>query len=112
MRTFKTVLLIVAITFSSVLSASTTPTTPETSSITGEIQKLLQNPSFEIDQDINALVTITFNQDNEIVVLHVNSKNSELKSFIKSRLNYKKFSTNLSSDSKTYIVPVRLTQNE
>jgi len=112
MKTFKTILLIVAITFSSVLSASTEPTTTEINSMTKEIKKLLKSPSFKIEQDIKALVTITFNQDKEIVVLHIDSESMELEDFIKTRLNYNKFSNYLVPEHRTFVVPIRLTLDE
>ena len=112
MKTIKTLLLIVAITFSTVLSASTTPENNEPTTMTEEIGKLLKDPSFTIDQDITATVTITFNDANEIVVLSVDSENSEVKSFIKNRLNYTKLSTDLVTNNNTYTVPVRITQED
>lgn len=111
MKTIKTVLLIVAITFSSVLSANTNPNDAEPTTMNKVIGKLLQAPNFKVDQDVIALVTLTINQDNEIVVLHVDSKSATLRSFIKGRLNYKEITTDLVSKSKTYVVPVRITQD-
>ena len=110
MKTIKTLLLMVAITFSTVLFAGTTPKTEEPSNLTKEISELLKNARFEVEQDVEAIVTITFNKYDEIVVLSVETENSEFKKFIKDRLNYSKVSAALINESEHYIVPVRLTK--
>jgi len=112
MKNLKILLLTVAFTFSSVLSASTEPTKVEpTTTISSEIGELLKNPSFLVDKDLAAEVKVTVNDHNELVVLSVNSDHPELDAYIKSRLNYSKISTK-SSSKKTFIVPVVITQEE
>ena len=112
MKTTKMLLLVLAIAFSSVLSASTTPTIDaEPKTMEEEIGNLLKNPKFVIEQDVIALVTITINKDDEIVVLSVDSESQSLKSFIKGRLNYIKVSKGIKTHHGTYVVPVRLTPN-
>ena len=112
MKTTKMLLLVLAIAFSSVLSASTTPTIDaEPKTMGEEIGNLLKNPNFVIEQDVIALVTITINKDDEIVVLSVDSDSKSLKSFIKSRLNYIKVSEGVKTHHGTYVVPIRLTPN-
>ena len=108
MKTIKMLLLVVAITFSSVLSASTAPRNAETLAITSDVLKRLKNPQFILEQDTKANVTLTVNKNNEIVVLSVDSDNEEIVNYIKSRLNYSKISVELYDKSKTYIVPVTL----
>ena len=114
MKTFKTFLLAAVIALSFTLSAYATETTKETieepTTIIKEIKKLLNKPNFKIDQDLNALVKIVINQDNQMVVLSVDSNNEMVESFIKSRLNYKTLDNNITEKDKAYIVPVRITQ--
>lgn len=114
MRTIKTLLLVVALTFSSVLVASTNveDKRAESVAITEEIGKLLQNPSFLVDEDITAIVMITLNKNNEFVVLSVETDKSYLENFIKSRLNYKELPVTLKDTPKTFIVPVRITPED
>jgi hypothetical protein len=114
MRTIKIMLLIVALTFSSVLVASTNVEEKGTESvaITEEIGKLLKNPSFILENDVLASVTLTINKNNEIVVLSVDSEEDYLDSFIKSRLNYHELPVTLQNVEKTYKVPVRITPEE
>ena len=112
MKTIKMLLLVVAITFSSVLSASTAPKNAETLAITTDVAKRLENPSFILEKEALANVTVTVNKNNELVVLSVDSDNQEIVDYIKGRLNYSKISVELYDKSKTYIVPVRLTIEE
>ena len=108
MKTIKTLLLMVSITFSTVLFAGTTPKTEDPSSLTKEISELLKNARFDVEQDVEAIVTITFNKYDEIVVLSVETEHAEFKRFIENRLNYSKVSASLVHESEHYIVPVRL----
>lgn len=111
MKTMKILLLAVVFTFSSVLTASTEPIKADpNTTISNEIGKLLKNPKFTVDQDLTAEVKVTINDNNEIVVLSVNSETPALEGFIKNRLNYNKLSENLTTGQKTFIVPVRITQ--
>ncbi len=114
MKQLKTLLLAVTITFSSVLMASTNPVNPtaETSKITLKIERFLENPSFDVDHEMTANVTLTLNKDNELVVLSVDSEDEKMKSFIKSRLNYKKVSGSYDTLSDKFIVPVRVKSEE
>ncbi len=114
MRTIKIMLLIVALTFSSVLVASTNVEEKGTESvaITEEIGKLLKNPRFIVENDVLASVTLTINKNNEIVVLSVDCNEDYLDNFIKSRLNYHKLPVSLQNVAKTYKVPVRITPEE
>ena len=58
---------------------------------------------------MNVTVKFTVNDNNEIVVLSVNSYSNvkQIASFIKDRLNYKKLSTKVQSKA-IYILPVKM----
>ncbi|HEX9826693.1 MAG TPA: hypothetical protein VGA80_08850 [Flavobacteriaceae bacterium] len=112
MRTIKTLLLVAAIAFSSVLSASNKPTKDTSNAISQEIGKLLKNPSFIVEDDIFAKVKVLFNKDNEIVVLSVDSETKGIDNYIKSRLNYKELSKDVDNKNRYYIVPVRITAKQ
>lgn len=116
-KTIKSIVLVVLIAFSSVVSASTNPEnikekTAEPSVITQEVGKLLQSPSFEIEKEIVASVTLTVNKNNEMVVLSVDTEDDTLERFIKSRLNYNVLPSNAITKEKTFVVPVRLQVEE
>ena len=112
MKQLKTLLLAVAITASGLLSASNEDKKAESVIITEEIGKLLKNPTFLVYEDITAEVTLTLNKNNEIVVLSVDSNESYVEDFIKSRLNYKELPTTFSGKEKTFRVPVRVIGKE
>ena len=64
MKTLKVLVLVVAITFSSVLSASTNPKEKAGPvSISESVGDLLQNPNFQLNEDVNAMVKIFINED-------------------------------------------------
>ncbi len=112
MRTIKTLLLVVAITFSSVLSASTEPTKAEHAVIAKKIEKILKNPRFELSEEVLVYVYLVFNKDNEMVVLSVDSKNEVVSSFIKSRLNYNKLIADGIEKNEKYVLPLRIVPQE
>jgi len=121
MKTMKSLLLVAAIAFSSVLSASTgtenaeNPKSSEATMITDAVESLLKDPTFIVEDDLMAKVTITINKDNEIVVLSVDCAttnrcdNNKLESYLKSRLNYNALPVALSEGQNTFVVPVRIT---
>ncbi len=112
MKSIKMLLLAVAVTFSSVLSASTAPKNAETNAITTDVAKRLEKPKFILEKDVLTKVTLTVNKDNELVVLSVDSENELIVDYIKSRLNYSKVSVPMYNKGRTYIVPIRLTVEE
>jgi hypothetical protein len=114
MRQLKSLLLVLALTFSSTLMASTNPEDRATESevITNKIGKMLENPNFEVQDDLTAFVTLTLNKNNELVVLSVDSDNRKMTGYIKSRLNYKKLSESFETLDGKFIVPVRVTSKE
>ena len=114
MRQLKTLLLVAAIAFSSTAFASSELEDKKraaTAAITQEIGKLLQDPTFVVDEEIVANVTLTLNKNNEMVVLSVDAEEAYVENFIKSRLNYHAIPA-LETGQKTYKVPVRVTPEE
>ena len=75
---------------------------------TQEIAKLLEEPDFQLKQDTRAEVTLTINEDGELVVLCVETKNKMVEHFIKSRLNYQLLENSLEVGKK-YRLPVVIT---
>ncbi len=112
MKTIKTMLLVGAIAFSSVLSASNDPKKNTSSEISQEISKLLKDPSFTVVNDVFATVKVMFNENNEIVVLNVDSKDNTVEGYIKTRLNYKSLQNDVTNKNRYYIVPVRITAEQ
>ena len=110
MKSIKSLLIAIAFTFSSIVYATNTSPADKkiSSTISQEIQKLLKNPNFLVEKDMDVTVRLTVNKRNEIVVLSVNStfNNYQVEEFIKSRLNYKRLSEKI--DAKVYTLPVKM----
>tara|TARA_Y100000815_G_C13348980_1_gene503462 strand:- start:7062 stop:7394 length:333 start_codon:yes stop_codon:yes gene_type:complete len=107
MRNLKTLLLAVAITCSSVAMANTKPATYDPSSISKEVTKLLDKHNLTLPVEAVAQVTFTVNKENEIVVLEVDTQSETVENYIKSRLNYKKLSSE-TVHGKEYYLPVKI----
>jgi len=112
MKTIKMLLLAVAVGFSGILYASDKPSKDNSSSISQEIGKLLKDPGFNVEDDLFATVKLFFNENNEIVVLTVDSKEKGIDGYIKTRLNYKSLANNVNDKNRYYIVPVRITAEQ
>ncbi len=112
MRKIKTLLLVVAITFSSVLLASTEKNPAESRMVVNEIRNLLKKPKFILKKEVLAYVKITLNDAHEMVVLSVDSENYEIEKYIKKRLNYIKLETDVKDCLTTFIVPIRITPKD
>ncbi|NNE31712.1 MAG: hypothetical protein HKN40_05030 [Winogradskyella sp.] len=109
MKTLKMLVLVVTITFSSVLSASTDPIeNAEPKVIHATVVKLLEKPDFQLSEDIYAKVKVAINKEGELVVLSVDTKNEVVANFIKRRLNYKKVLKSKLKVNKSYIIPVKV----
>ena len=110
MKTLKMLVLAVAIAFSSSVSANTNPIKKaEPNSITETVSKLLEKPDFQLNEDTKAMVQIAINQNNEMVVLSVDTEDEALEGFLKGRLNYKKVELQNAKEGKLYTIPVRIT---
>lgn len=109
MKTVKALILAIAMSVTTAVFAEENPNPFDkgvSKIISTEVFKLLENPYFQVNEDMQAKVTIAINKNNEIVVLFVDCKDKELETYIKSRLNYSKISKAL--PNRTYEVPVKL----
>ena len=112
MKTIKALLLVAAVTFSGISYANNDPSKNTSNTISQEIGKLLKNPNFTVEKDVFATVKVMFNENNEIVVLNVDSDQKGVDGYIKSRLNYKALADNVDNKNRYYIVPVRITSEQ
>ncbi|MGY5850170.1 hypothetical protein [Salegentibacter sp. F14] len=108
MKNLKMLFLVMAISFGSALQAAELPIDP-TSAFKNEVEKLLEDLPIELEEEEKVInLTITFNKNNEIVVLTVDCDDPYVESVIKKRLNYKKVASHLDSAIKEYKLPIRL----
>lgn len=114
MKTLKMFVLIAAIAFSSAISASTNLTEKayEPNLISETVSKLLEDPYFQLNEDIVATVKIAINKENEMVVLSVDTKNKKVENYIKGRLNYKKIPKDVIGNGQYYTIPVKMLKSE
>lgn len=75
--------------------------------ISQEISALLENPYFEVPNDMSITATLIVNEEGELVVLSVASDDQQVKRYVKSRLNYHKLENKVSVGT-TYTLPIRL----
>ncbi|WP_075343639.1 hypothetical protein [Tenacibaculum agarivorans] len=111
MRSVKFLLVVIAFASSMMTFANTQPTVGEEklkSIVSQEVGKLLENPEFAIEKNMNVVVKLTVNDNNEIVVLSVDADSNvnEVSTFIKNRLNYKRLSEKM--QSTVYTLPIKI----
>lgn len=92
------------------LSFASNPESKPASQVSLEIKELLKAPklNFKENQEATALVMFTLNNNNEIVVVDVDSKVDQIESFVKARLNYKKLKTKTLLKGKIYKMPLTI----
>ncbi|OOG77970.1 hypothetical protein [Flavobacterium sp. A45] len=106
----KLILSAIVSLFVSTAFASTSDDDPKVVSKTTKELSLLLNKSFSGDiLEKEELVKVTFvvNKLNQVVVLQVNSNNSQIQDYVKQVLNYKKLSSNELVVGKDYVFEVR-----
>lgn len=111
-KTVKTLVLVATIATSSLLSASTNPTeTATTVSINETVKSLLKNPEFQLNEEVNVMVTVFINDNDEMVVVDIDTDTKVVEYYIKGRLNYKKLTKEAIGYRKSFKIPVRITQS-
>ena len=109
MKRVKVILVATALLFGTLLTTAAVPAPVAKTSFSVEIGKLLENPNF--DMEVTTSVCFVINSEGEIVVLSVDTKNTMVERFIKSRLNYEKIKSPLTKGIE-YTVPVRIVKKE
>lgn len=105
----KTLVVALLFGFTGLISATNTNPTDKKEVkkiITTDVQKLLKDSELALEFNEDAVVKIMINKKNEIVVLSVDTKNDEIDTFVKGRLNYKKVSVKTAPE--LFTVPVKL----
>jgi len=75
-----------------------------------QIWELLNENNLAVDSyDLTAKVLFTLNSEKEIVVISVDTKDTDLETFVKRKLNYKKVEVEEVKQGKMYKLPVRVT---
>ncbi|WP_127024628.1 hypothetical protein [Flagellimonas beolgyonensis] len=80
-------------------------------SLSSQIYEMLKKNQFNVEADeLKAEVRFIINEDAELIVLSVDTKNETLEGFVKNRLNYQKVELDKIVPGKVYEVPVRITE--
>ncbi len=111
MKKLSVILLGAAFLVAGTISATTIDNVEPTKKVTlaKQIGKLLKSNSFIVaNQDLKGEVLFTLNENREIVVLSVTTKDDALANFVKTKLNYKKVNVAEYKEGRTYTVPVRI----
>jgi hypothetical protein len=111
MKNLKSIIAILAISLATTFSTSASEKNPTdiTKEIRTEIVSMLGNEiSLELKESSTAEVSFMINNDNEIVIISVDSKIDNLKSIIKHKLNYKKITVIGVKKGEIYIMPLKI----
>ena len=111
MKNVSAILVAVVLLFGTSISMAAVEIGKEKKTPSQEITKLLKDPSFLVENDVDTYVTFVVNEDNEMVILMVETEDSTIDSYIKRRLNYEKLESVL-VEGKEYRVPVKLISEE
>lgn len=110
MRKFSLILVAAALLISGNLFANDSDKTDPQKSLATQIWELLNENNLAVDSyDLTAKVLFTVNSEKEIVVISVDTKDTDLETFVKRKLNYKKVEVEEVKQGKMYKLPVRVT---
>ena len=76
-----------------------------------QIVALMDAPDFNINEDITVSITFTFSSVGEIIVLNVDSKDTDVLNYVRKNLNQKVIS-NPGEKFKQYTMPLTLKEEE
>ena len=111
MKTLKTIITVIAISLSTVFSTAATENNPEKvkKTLRTELVSLLgNNIPLEIDKCYSAEISFIINNENEVVVISVDSKLSDFNKYAKDKLNYKKINVKNIKKGEVYKMPIKI----
>ncbi|MBJ2174061.1 hypothetical protein JBL43_07425 [Aureibaculum sp. A20] len=77
--------------------------------LTVQIKKMLESPEFKsTKEELNATVLLMLNANDEIVIIEVKCAETQVESFVKSRLNYKRVKPNSLLKGKIFKMPLKI----
>jgi hypothetical protein len=111
MNNFKTIITVLTISLSTVFATVATEknATKDNKSLRSEIVSLLgTNIPIEINKSESAVISFIINNNNEVIVVTIDSENTEFSNYVKSRLNYKKINLKNLKKGEIYRMPVKI----
>ena len=76
--------------------------------VQAQVKEFLSNKKLSLREVVDLNVILYVNQENELVVLDLNSRDEKVMDFIMQNLNSKKFNDGLDRRGHTYICPIRI----
>jgi hypothetical protein len=110
MRNLKSIITILAISLSTIYAVNATEVNPsKTKELRTEIVSFLGSYiSIELNETSTAEISFIINNQNEIVIISVDSNINKLNAFIKSKLNYKKVDVRGIIKGEIYKIPLTI----
>jgi len=110
MKNLKVLFAAITLTlFSTSTAFAFTETTAKNNLRTEMVSLLGDKSSLELEvQTLKANVSFIINEKNQVVILSVDSKNENIDTFVKSKLNYKKVKASGITKGKIYIMPLKI----
>lgn len=108
MRTLKLTLVALIIGTSTLLANTTNPD-PLKGELRSQIVALLDAPDFTVAEDVTVDIEFTFSSEGELVVLKIDSMDTEVVTYVREHLNYQKIE-NPGTQNKLYSLPLKLTR--
>lgn len=111
MKSLKSIITIIAISLATAFSTTATEKEPSKTikELRTEIVSMLGDKiPFVLEETSSAEISFVINKKNEIVILSVDSKVSELSNYVKGKLNYKKVKVQGTLEGETYTIPLKI----
>ncbi|WP_299161020.1 hypothetical protein [uncultured Eudoraea sp.] len=109
MRKFSLILVAATLLVSGSIFANDSDTKDPQKSLATQIGEILKENQLVVDNyELTAEVLFTVNSEAEIVVISVDTGDSDLESFVKGKLNYKKVQLEEVVVGRMYRLPVRI----
>ena len=89
MKIFKMLLLVCAISFSTIMTANPVEKFADLNSISNEIEKILEESHYKMAEDLKVTIFFSISEDQRIQFLTVASGNEDVNYFIKKELDNK-----------------------
>jgi hypothetical protein len=107
MKQLKTALVALALVAGSAVFAINPTLIVEKNPASTELKKMLNNPEFIVESDMEANVLFTINEDKEIIILSVDTDNRDVERYVFDRLSNEELDSDLQV-GKQYIVPIKI----
>ena len=110
MKNLKVLIAAITLTlFSTSTAFAITETTAKNNLRTEMVSLLGDKSNLELENEtLKANVSFMINEKNQVVILSVDSRNENIDTYVKSKLNYKKVKASGITKGKVYIMPLKI----